>query len=242
MDVTEKYTAWGVDSAGSLPFHSPYSTSTDDLPLHLLYGLNRAGAGHNVNLEPVFTSQVISPLTLTTELDSDFQIHSLDLSNDKSQSPESDIVSPTLSEGRGSISENSNSKRRIQNRAAQRRFRDRREGVNKSLREKAAELEERYQALEEKFNQKSEEVSQLQSDIAGSKLEINSLRQRWRTMVLLLQRPKSLHFLSVLVGGEQTGTSASTASPHESTGLPVDESTLDGYLRCLDALILPDKS
>jgi predicted nuclease with TOPRIM domain len=120
-------------------------------------------------------------------------------------------------------------KRRIQNRAAQRRFRERRDEQNKNLQEKVTELQEKYEALEEKLRQKSEEASQFQSDNAGLKSEVESLRQRWRTMVLLLQRPNSLQFLSVLVGGEK-----SLSSP--------DGQDLDGYLRCLDALILPDRA
>ncbi|KAL4882947.1 hypothetical protein BJY04DRAFT_185453 [Aspergillus karnatakaensis] len=147
-----------------------------------------------------------------------------------------DAVSPTVSEGSGLSSDNSQSntrdegqktaKRRTQNRAAQRRFRERRDEQNKVLQEKAAELQAKYDALEEKYNLKTEQASQLQSENEGLQTEIQNLKQRWRTMILLLQRPQSLQFLSVLVGSEQAGLP------------PVDD--LDGHLRCLDALLIPE--
>jgi predicted nuclease with TOPRIM domain len=113
----------------------------------------------------------------------------------------------------------------VQNRAAQRRFRERRDEQNRTLREKAEQLQERYEALGERLNAKSDEVNQLEKKNGELNSEIQDLRRRWRTMVLLLQRPKSLQFLSMFVGD---------------AGLPLDQ--LDGYVRCLDALIFPEKS
>jgi hypothetical protein len=55
-------------------------------------------------------------------------------------------------------------------------------------------------------------------------LEVERLQRRWRLMVVLLKRPKSLHFLSMFVS---------------ETGLPVDD--LADYVQCLGGLAFPDK-
>ncbi|KAF3387112.1 hypothetical protein F1880_001075 [Penicillium rolfsii] len=127
--------------------------------------------------------------------------------------------------------ENEQANRRIQNRAAQRRFRERRDEQNKILQAKLAELQENYQKLSEELTKKSEEVSHLRSENEGLRAEVRNQRQRWRSIVLLLQRPKSLQLLSMLVGGEQ-GTEGSEAD----SGI----GDFDRYLRCLDAFTLSD--
>jgi predicted nuclease with TOPRIM domain len=94
-----------------------------------------------------------------------------------------------------------------------------------------AELQENYQKLSDELTKKSEEVGHLRSENEGLETEVQNLRQRWRSIVLLLQRPKSLQLLSMLVGGEQGAEGSDSGS-----GI----GDLDRYLRCLDALMLPD--
>ncbi|KAL4865315.1 hypothetical protein BDV12DRAFT_200258 [Aspergillus spectabilis] len=254
--MADDYSYWATERAGPLPLPSPYMPCEEnvDLPYQLHYGLHTSGVYQAVNQELDAPSQPISPLSFS-EVDSDFKVDWSDIIRQnfqcpktaKSTSVEIDAISPTVSERGGSNSDSSHSsmqeegkktaKRRTQNRAAQRRFRERRDEQNKHLQEKAAELEKKYAKIDEQLNQRLEEASRLQSENESLKTEIQNLRQRWRTMVHLLQRPNSLQFLSVLVGGEQM---TSTSSSQEAGLPPVEDS--DGYLRCLDALILPDKS
>ncbi|KAL5340308.1 hypothetical protein BJX70DRAFT_123587 [Aspergillus crustosus] len=177
----------------------------------------------------------------------DFKHSSTSPNSIKSLSPDMESYSPTQSDARGLTFDDSHCspqengqkmvKRRIQNRAAQRRFRERRDEQNKNLQEKASELQTEYEKLESRLRAKTEEAGQLRGDNETLKVEIENLRQRWRTMVLLLQRPKSLQFLSVLVAGEDAGTLGN----EKDKGVDAKLEDLDGYLRCMDALILPEK-
>ncbi|KAL2812615.1 hypothetical protein BJX63DRAFT_432509 [Aspergillus granulosus] len=233
MDMLEQYPSWAQHDARSLHFPLPCTTPTeaDDFSLNLVYGLESPGTYQ--------TRQIPSlSLDINPEIPDRAKSSSPSPTSAKSLSP-INTSSPTLSGGHGLVSPVSkanpeeiapkagqkNTKRAVQNRAAQRRFRERRDEQNRSLRERAEYLQEQYEALGEKLNQKADEISQLEKENQGLQTEIEDLRRRWRTMVLLLQRPKSMQFLSMFVG---------------ETGLPVDD--LDGYVRCLDALIFTDKT
>ncbi|KAL3455328.1 hypothetical protein BJX64DRAFT_295145 [Aspergillus heterothallicus] len=215
--------------------------------MHLIYGL--VGEPQTTNVVSQLTTQEQngeSQIRPVPALSLDIASDSSDMNNSSPSSPTSTkshspfhTSSPTPSEARSlrsSVSDpgpgkkpskhgQNNTKRAVQNRAAQRRFRERRDQQNRSLREKAESLQELYEELGEKLDAKSNEASQAEKENEKLRNEIQDLQRRWRTMVLLLQRPKSLQFLSMFVGD---------------SGLPIDD--LDGYVRCLDALIFTDKT
>ncbi|KAL2811753.1 hypothetical protein BJX63DRAFT_267203 [Aspergillus granulosus] len=129
-------------------------------------------------------------------------------------------------------------KRRMQNRQAQRRFRERKEERQQSLEQKAVNLEKKHRELSEEFRLKCEEASQLLREREGLKGEIEDLRKRWRLMVGLLQRPNGAQSLATLLAGDSLSQSSSSAAT-ESTGAPAP---LDELLGCLHALVVPNKS
>ncbi|KAL2841753.1 hypothetical protein BJY01DRAFT_217164 [Aspergillus pseudoustus] len=143
-------------------------------------------------------------------------------------------------------------KRRMQNREAQRRFRERKEERQQTLEQRAAELEAKCQELSEGFRQKSEEVSRILKEKEALTGEIQDLRKRWRLMVMLLQRPNGLQSLSSLLAGDSSSsssssssspTSASSASSPSSTTDPAHlDAPLDELLGCLHALLLPNEA
>ncbi|KAJ0425367.1 hypothetical protein BJY00DRAFT_274125 [Aspergillus carlsbadensis] len=126
-----------------------------------------------------------------------------------------------------------NVKRRQQNRDAQRRYRERRDERTKSLEHTVQDLEAKRQWLSNSFFQKSQEVNQLFRDNSLLQNEIQELRQRWQMMIMLLQRPKALQSLSTLMA-EDVGLGAAAF------GTPVEPASLDEFLRCLDAVLVPD--
>ncbi|KAL2849022.1 hypothetical protein BJX68DRAFT_98266 [Aspergillus pseudodeflectus] len=126
-----------------------------------------------------------------------------------------------------------NVKRRQQNRDAQRRYRERRDERTKSLEQTVHDLEAKRQWLSNSFFQKSQEVNQLFRDNGLLQNEIQELRQRWQMMIMLLQRPKALQSLSTLMA-EDVGLGAAVF------GTPVEPARLDEFLRCLDAVLVPD--
>ncbi|KAL2851715.1 hypothetical protein BJX68DRAFT_265963 [Aspergillus pseudodeflectus] len=236
MDIADKFLSWTSQDTSTFPYPLPYTSPTkeSDFTLQLAYGLHNPEASQTKDIPPLpLEINTDTPETLERSPNTTTSFNSL-------LSPTGTCSSsPTLSEARGSVSSESsagskqvsskpgqkNTKRAVQNRAAQRRFRERRDEQNRTLREKAEYLQERYEALGERLDAKSDEVNQLERKNGELNSEIQDLRRRWRTMVLLLQRPKSLQFLSMFVGD---------------AGLPLDQ--LDGYVRCLDALIFPEKS
>ncbi|KAL3455486.1 hypothetical protein BJX64DRAFT_68380 [Aspergillus heterothallicus] len=127
----------------------------------------------------------------------------------------------------------------MQNRQAQRRFRERKEERQQSLEQKAVNLEKKHQELSEEFRLKCDEASQLLKEKEGLKGEIEDLRKRWRLMVGLLQRPNGAQSLATLLAGDSLLQSSSSSSPvatSESAPAPLDE-----LLGCLHALIVPNK-
>ncbi|KAL2800600.1 hypothetical protein BJX66DRAFT_291165 [Aspergillus keveii] len=126
-----------------------------------------------------------------------------------------------------------NVKRRQQNRDAQRRYRERRDERTKSLEQTVQDLEAKRQWLSNSFFQKSQEVNQLFRDNGMLQNEIQELRQRWQMMIMLLQRPKALQSLSTLMA-EDVGLGAAAF------GTPAEPASLDEFLRCLDAVLVPE--
>jgi TolA-binding protein len=145
----------------------------------------------------------------------------------------------------------------MQNREAQRRFRERKESRQQTLEQRAAELEEKCQELSEGFRQKSEEVTRILQEKEVLTGEIQDLRKRWRLMVMLLQRPNGLQSLSSLLASDSSSSSSpSTPSPSSSgsgsssapspappatEAAPLD-APLDELLGCLHALLVPNET
>jgi TolA-binding protein len=145
----------------------------------------------------------------------------------------------------------------MQNREAQRRFRERKESRQQTLEQRAAELEAKCQELSEGFRQKSAEVTRILQEKEVLTGEIQDLRKRWRLMVMLLQRPNGLQSLSSLLASDSSSLSApSTPSPSSSgsgsssapspappatEAAPLD-APLDELLGCLHALLVPNET
>lgn len=133
-------------------------------------------------------------------------------------------------------------KGRIQNREAQRRFRERKEELRQSLQRQATELEAQCQELSKRFCQKSEEVSKILKEKEALTGEIQDLRKRWHIMLMLLQLPDRLQSLSSLLGTDLSLPSSSSSSPSSSPSTtkaePLDV-PLDELLGCLQELLLP---
>ncbi|GIJ91281.1 hypothetical protein Asppvi_010246 [Aspergillus pseudoviridinutans] len=120
-------------------------------------------------------------------------------------------------------------KRRMQNRAAQRRFRQRKEDQQKSLKQKTVDLEEKYQELSDRLHEKSEEVCRLLREKNALKCEIQDLRKRWQMVGLLLQHPKGPQSLSSLFAADPPSLSGSSQT---------EPAAADESLRRLDAFLL----
>jgi hypothetical protein len=73
---------------------------------------------------------------------------------------------------------------------------------------------------------------QLFRDNNSLKSEIQSLRQRWQLMIMLLQRPKALQSLSVLL--EEDVKCIEGFTP------PIEPASLDEFLRSLDSVLTAD--
>ncbi|KAL2858793.1 hypothetical protein BJX68DRAFT_262330 [Aspergillus pseudodeflectus] len=126
-------------------------------------------------------------------------------------------------------------KRRLQNRQAQRRFRQRKEERQQTLEQKTASLQSKYQELMEEFNRKSQEASETRREKEALSTEIEDLRKRWQLMVLLLSRPNGLQSLTMLLGNGPnqplSGTSTTAASP-----------MLGNFVDCLQPLLSPKEA
>ncbi|KAF9784170.1 hypothetical protein IL306_008262 [Fusarium sp. DS 682] len=83
-----------------------------------------------------------------------------------------------------------NVRRRMQNREAQRRFRERREQEQKTLQQVADDLRTEYQALCDQHAKSTTEVSRLLEENDALRSEVKNLRQRWRLMLAVLQWPE----------------------------------------------------
>ncbi|KAJ0425241.1 hypothetical protein BJY00DRAFT_204521 [Aspergillus carlsbadensis] len=194
-------------------------------------------ASQMLNQSPTFPSASSSPVTPTLLSDSDSQGES-----DGSQSYSADPTMPKHA--------TQSVKRRMQNRQAQRRFRERKEERQQSLEQKAVNLEKQHKELSEDFRQKCEEASQLLREKEGLKGEIEDLRKRWRLMVGLLQRPNGAQSLATLLAGDSLGLSAgsgsltpeSAAAPAAAAAAAPAPAPLDELLGCLHALVVPTQS
>ncbi|KXG46461.1 bZIP transcription factor, bZIP-1 [Penicillium griseofulvum] len=129
-------------------------------------------------------------------------------------------------------------KRRMQNRNAQRRFRERKEEHHQTLQQRATELEAKCQELSEGLNQKSEEISKILKEKEALTGEVQDLRKRWRLMVMLLRLPNRLQSLSGLLGSD---LSSSCSSSSEIKAEPLDV-PLEDLFGCLQELLLPNEA
>ncbi|KAL2825242.1 hypothetical protein BJY01DRAFT_256307 [Aspergillus pseudoustus] len=93
-------------------------------------------------------------------------------------------------------------KRRMQNREAQRRFRERKEEHLTALERRAAVAEERYRKLLKDTEQQITEAAKMRKDNTRLRSEAQRLRDRWRTMLALLQPAQRVVALSVLLAGD----------------------------------------
>lgn len=104
-------------------------------------------------------------------------------------------------------------KRRLQNRQAQRRFRERKDEYLQTLEKKTSCLEKQYQELLEECNRKSEEACQARKEMETLSRENEDFRKRWRLIVLLLSLPinRAQYPASTLLGNEASQLLASTS-------------------------------
>ncbi|EPS27122.1 hypothetical protein PDE_02064 [Penicillium oxalicum 114-2] len=246
----DQISSWSAQRPHSMSIEPQYipATSGGESNLQMLYTMQNQEVIQIMNgsLDPHYNKQPLSP-RYTNSLTSETIRRDLSFFNSDRHSPsELETDSMILAEQQSPTSDGSRSShstsllesgdkvinRRLQNRAAQRRFRERRSEQNKVLQGQLSELNEKHQDLAEEFSKKIEEVSQLKTENEKLQTEIQTLRQRWQSMILLLQRPKSLQLLSMLIGDEN--------APGDSGA--VSQSTiqdLDRYLPCLDALTSP---
>lgn len=103
-------------------------------------------------------------------------------------------------------------KRRLQNRQAQRRFRERKDEYLQALEKKTTCLEKRNQELLEECNRKTEEACQARKEMETLSRENEDLRKRWRLIVLLLSLPNNRAQCptTTLLGNEASQLLAST--------------------------------
>ncbi|KAF7714507.1 BZIP transcription factor [Penicillium ucsense] len=236
----------------------PGSPREGDSALHMLYTMHNQEVVQRMNgpLDHHFTKHSIShpppndlpPQTLRRGLSLfDLDRHTPgELETDpmtlaEQPSPASDASRSTIGSIHGDGAKATN--RRIQNRAAQRRFRERRVEQNKVLQAQLSDLNERHQSLTDELSSKLDLITQLQKDNEKLQAEAQTLRQRWQSMILLLQRPKSLQLLSMLIGEEGSGSASdgvvgSGAGGNGNGGIR----DLDRYLPCLDALTASTRS
>jgi chromosome condensin MukBEF ATPase and DNA-binding subunit MukB len=125
----------------------------------------------------------------------------------------------------------------MQNRNAQRRFRERKEVHHQTLQQRATELEAKCQELSEGLNQKSEEISKILKEKEALTGEIQDLRKRWRLMVMLLRLPNRLQSLSGLLGSDLPSCASSSAIKAEPLDVPLED-----LFGCLQELLLPNEA
>ncbi|KAH7186712.1 putative bZIP transcription factor [Fusarium oxysporum] len=161
------------------PYFSPYMHGGENstVPLELIYGLDEYAGYQGLNLCAMMTSggglvagPITSPMDVTPR----------------------DGLDPHLS--KAFIQNNrSNVRRRMQNREAQRRFRERREQEQKTLQQVADDLRTEYLALCDQHAKSTTEVSRLLEENDALRSEVKNLRQRWRLMLAVLQWPEDSH-------------------------------------------------
>ncbi|GAM43107.1 bZIP transcription factor [Talaromyces pinophilus] len=93
-------------------------------------------------------------------------------------------------------------RRRIQNREAQRRFRERKEQRKNSLQKNAEELHRDYQTLLTQYADTVSDVTRLVQENGVLRFEIRKLRQQWRLLLTIIQR---------LQGSQSPGASRESA-------------------------------
>ncbi|CEL03446.1 hypothetical protein ASPCAL04600 [Aspergillus calidoustus] len=226
----EDYSQWCLQSPSAFSITSVSSCLDKDttFQLELMNGMEHFGFYQEINMSATsFPTTPISSPVSPPEPDS--------LSQSGSQSSVLQITQPGAQCQRHH--------RRAQNREAQRRFRKRKEDLQKNLEQKINALESKCQELSTEFQQESDKVAQLQTDKEALLSENQHLRRLRETIVHLVQQLKVLQSLSSLAtlltasinppspsaspGVQRTSASASASS--------ADETSITG---CLDALLL----
>ncbi|KAJ0417343.1 hypothetical protein BJY00DRAFT_315966 [Aspergillus carlsbadensis] len=207
----------------------------------LMDTLDESGLYPNLDMHPGFAdmsmphsdSGILMPTLTSIEPDL-YHITSAPHSAMPSSVPptESDYDSPIGGQARDGQGSQKNVTRRQQNRDAQRRYRERQSKQTKSLEQNVVDLEARCQWLSNSFYLKSHEVMQLFRDNGALKSEVQSLHQRWQLMIMLLQRPRALQSLSVLL--------AEAVKCLEGFAPPIEPASLDEFLRSLDSMLTAD--
>ncbi|KAL3486993.1 hypothetical protein BJX62DRAFT_241480 [Aspergillus germanicus] len=221
-------------SVGLPPLYIP--SHKGKMASQLMDTMDESGLYPSLDMHPGFSdmsiphsdSGIIMP-TLTSIEPELYHITSAPHSAMPSSAPptESDYDSATGGQGT-----HKNVTRRQQNRDAQRRYRERQSKQTKSLEQSVVDLEAKCQWLSNGFYQKSHEVMHLFRDNNSLKSEVQSLRQRWQLMIMLLQRPKALQSLSVLLEED--------VKCIEGFAQPIEPTSLDEFLRSLDSVLTAD--
>ncbi|GIJ83303.1 hypothetical protein Asppvi_002122 [Aspergillus pseudoviridinutans] len=117
-------------------------------------------------------------------------------------------------------------RRRMQNREAQRRFRERKDQKQKTLEQKAEDLQIKCQTLLDQYTKRTDEVCRLLKENDALRSEVKTLRQQWEVISTILHRPKGSRSSSVLV--DETSPPPSLCSSAERSG------KLEDFWRRLD--------
>ncbi|KAL4883351.1 hypothetical protein BJY04DRAFT_31066 [Aspergillus karnatakaensis] len=129
-------------------------------------------------------------------------------------------------------------KRRLQNRAAQRRFRQRKEDQQKIFAAQIDSLEQKCQEVTDRLDAKAEEAEKLLLEKNTLESEVQDLRRRWQVMKVLMQKPNGLQSLSALFADGKTSKTSSSSSTSTSKEIGTQaEAAGEELLRCLDALL-----
>ncbi|KAL3443953.1 hypothetical protein BJX65DRAFT_284413 [Aspergillus insuetus] len=215
---TEQYPIWPLQSPTPTEFSSGIAKNVDmsfDTTLQCIYGMFPDAPSTQEDLDTFLYHDMISQSDNLP--DENEALHQVGLSPSSSE-PSASTSSPSLSpqpmernsprsspaphQDKLTADDRSYSmKRRMQNREAQRRFRERKEEHLTTLEKRAAIAEERYKKLLKDTEQQTTETAKLRTDNKRLKAETQRLRERWRTMLALLQPAQRLIALSVLLAG-----------------------------------------
>jgi hypothetical protein len=115
-------------------------------------------------------------------------------------------------------------RRRLQNRQAQRRFRERKDEYVQALEKKTSCLEKECQELLQECNRKSGEASQARKVLETLSRENEDLRKRWRLIVLLLSLPNRAECPTTLLENNPNQLVSCTSIPEPA---PVSKDAAD---------------
>ncbi|KAL2826331.1 hypothetical protein BJY01DRAFT_256041 [Aspergillus pseudoustus] len=126
-----------------------------------------------------------------------------------------DISLPPMHSKNGQTNNAQSVKRRMQNREAQRRFRERKDEQQQILEQKAAKLEARIAELSTGLSRKFEEESQILKEKEALAREVRELRERWLVIERLLQGQSGQQALATLLSGVASSPDTSSSPANE---------------------------